>query len=309
MKIKFLVCADYHLHPQYPITADGITKIVERAKANNVDAMVHCGDFIIDIKNQKAALDEFLHNDAGIPAFGCYGNHELELTDSLEALNAAYGVENAYYYKDLKGFRFVIVDANYFVKDGVFQRYPGFSVGGPSWNYDHNMLGEEQLKWLKETLMNSPYPCIIVSHTSFDEAAYGCEEADKVRDIINEVNKKYPKRVILCLNGHYHTDSMNVSENVAYFNVNVVYMGDWKPVKHNEYPKEFSEKYESADNAVFFKDPLSAIVTVDSDGIIDVKGAKTSYIYDVTPEMIGLTVQKSYGKSVPYISDYHIELK
>ena len=57
----------------------------------------NCGDFITDLKNYKSVLDDFLHNDAKIPAFGCYGNHELELTDSLEILNSAYGLKNSYY--------------------------------------------------------------------------------------------------------------------------------------------------------------------------------------------------------------------
>ncbi len=309
MKIKFLACADYHLHPQYPIFADGITKIVDRAKQNNVDAIIHLGDFIIDIKNQKAALDEFLHNDAGIPAFGCYGNHELELTDSLETLNKAYGIENSYYYRDVKGFRFVITDANFFEIDGEIKRYPGFSVGGPNWDYDHNLLSKEQLDWLKDTLMTSPYPCIILSHSTFFNIKSSSRDAENVRSIINEVNEKFPKRVLLCMNGHYHTDSMDVLDNVAYFNVNTVYMGGWRPEKHNCFPKEFAEKYESADNGVFFKDPLSAIVTVDSDGIIDVEGMETSYIYDVTPEKIEISIDDGDGLKVPYISNSHIELK
>ncbi len=152
MKIKLSLCADYHLNRMNPERLEGLNEIMERAVKNNVDAMVHCGDFITDLENYKFALDSFLHNDAKIPAFGCYGNHELELTDSLETLNSAYGLENSYYYVDLKGFRLVFTDTNYFEKDGVIQRYPGYSVGGPDWTYDHNMLGEAQLSWLSQSI-------------------------------------------------------------------------------------------------------------------------------------------------------------
>lgn len=309
MNIKFCVCSDYHLHSQYPIEIDGLKSIVERAKKNNVDALIHCGDFIIDIKNRKDAVDLFLNNEMGIPAFGCYGNHELESMESLEELNSVYRVENSYYYIDLKGFRFVITDTNYFEKDGLIQHYPGYSVGGPDWTYDHNLLGEEQICWLKETLISSPYPCIILSHASF-EVAGGCSgDAEKVQKLLREVNSEFPKRVIMCINGHYHTNSVKVIDNIAYLNVNTVYMGGWIPQKHDLFPKEFSSKYQSADNCVFFKEPLSAIVTVDSEGIIDIEGMETSYIYDVTPEKIGMSIQTPIGDNVPYISNAHIELK
>lgn len=312
MKIKLSVCADYHLNRMYPERIEGLNEIINRAKKNNVDAMIHCGDFITDLENYKHVLDMFLHNDAEIPAFGCYGNHELELTESLEALNAVYGIENSYYYIDLKGFRFVITDTNYFEKDGIIQHYPGYSVGGPDWSYDHNMLGDEQLCWLEEALISSPYPCIIISHASF-ECEDGCSrDAAKVRKIIRDVNEKYPKRVILCINGHYHTDSVHVVENVVYFNVNTVYNGAWKREKHNFFPKEFLEKYNFASNleqSAFFKDALNAIVTVDSDGIIDIEGMKTSYLYDVTPEKMGIPTRFHFADLVPYISNAHIELK
>lgn len=308
MKVKFSVCADYHLHPQYPIGPEGIEKIVDRAIENDVDAMLHCGDFIIDLKGGENALNTFLHNKAGIPAFGCYGNHELEMTDSIETLNKAYGVENSYYYRDLKGFRFVVTDTNHFVYDGVFKRYPGFSVGGPSWDYDFNMLGEKQLYWLKETLMNSPYPCIVLGHTCFANESGSCKDSAKVREIFREVNAAHKGRVLLCLNGHYHTDSTYIVDDVAYFNVNTCYMGAWSPNKHDLFPKEFKEKYASSANCAFFKEPLSAIVTVDSEGIIDIEGMKTEYLYDVTPEKMGLPLESNIGLKVPYISDSHIEL-
>lgn len=308
MKIRLSVCSDYHLHPQYPIDASGIDAIVRRAREAKADVMLHCGDFILDLEHQKAALDAFLHNSAGIPAFGCYGNHELELTDSVETMNAAYGIDNSYYYRDVKGFRFVMLDTNFFVKDGVFQRYPGYSVGGPSWDYDLNMLGEAQLYWLRQTLLSSPYPCIILSHACLDEKPSCAWDAPTVRKIIHDVNAKFPKRVLLCLNGHIHSDSVVVLDNVVYFNINATYMGAWRLQKHNLFPPEFAGAYASADNCAFFADPLNAIVTVDSDGTVDIEGMETTYLYGVTPADLGLPTETPNGSVVPRISDAHIVL-
>lgn len=310
MKIKLSVCADYHLNLTYPTTEEGLKTIISRAKENNVDAMVHCGDFITDIKHYKFALDMFLKNELGVPAFGCYGNHELENTASIEELNAAYGIDNSYYYIDLKGFRFVITDTCYFEMDGKLQRYPGYSVGGPDWSYDHQMLGEEQLSWLEETLLSSPYPCIILSHVSFKGA--DARDGYKAREILRKVNEKHPKRVLMCMNGHYHTDSVEVVDNIVYFNVNCVYNGGWTLKTHDLFPKDFVEANKSANGTIhsaFYKEPLSAIVTIDSEGIIDIEGSKTTYLFDITPEMIGCNLNPHVGKVVPYISDAHIELK
>lgn len=310
MKIKLSVCSDYHLNRIYP-DRDGLEEIIERAKKNNVNAMIHCGDFVTDFKNYKDEFYRFLHNDANIPAFGCYGNHELEFTESLDVLNSIYEVENNYYYIDLNGFRFVITDTNYYEKDGIIQHYAGYSVGGPDWSYDHNMVGEEQLSWLEETLISSPYPCIVISHASFENDDCS-RDAKKVRDVFRRVNEKYPKRILLCINGHYHTDSIHVVDNIVYFNVNCVYNGGWRLNEHDFFPQEFIEKYKSASSirqCAFYEDPLNAIVTVDSDGIIDIEGMKTSYLYGVTAEKIGCPLYCGPGKHVPYISDAHIDLR
>ena len=311
MTVKFSVCADYHYMPNhYPIGTDGLNDIIKRATDNKVDALIHCGDFIIDTKNGKKARDIFINNPLGVPAFGCYGNHELQMTESLEKLNEFYGYESPYYSKVINGFNFVVTDTNYFEIDGEIKHYPGYSVGGPSWEYDHNLLGKKQLKWLEDTLMNSEYPCIIISHATFMSDAKGSSrDAAKVRDIINKANKKHPKRVLLCINGHHHSNSFKIIDNVVYFNVNVAYMGGWRMEKHQLFPKELCDKYKGASNCVFFKDALNAIVTVTDTGIIDVEGMETTYIYDVSPDMLGIKTTDSIGGMIePKISDFHTEL-
>ena len=96
-----------------------------------------------------------------------------------------------------------------------------------------------------------------------------------------------------------------------YFNVNCVYQGAWSLRKHNFFPQEFTEKHKGANNldqCAFFKDALNAIVTVDSEGIVDIEGMETSYLYDVTPEKLGIASQCGPGLLVPHISSAHIEV-
>lgn len=38
-----------------------------------------------------------------------------------------------------------------------------------------------------------------------------------------------------------------------------------------------------ATNTWFFKDPLSAIVSIDEDGHLEIRGSETSWCYDIAP--------------------------
>lgn len=319
--IKLSVFSDYHYNPWVqPWALEGLDAIFARAVENNVDAVTHCGDFMVTtLEHGKPALDRFLHNPEGLPAFGAYGNHELQGVDSLEALNAVYGLNNSYYYRDLKGFRLIFLDTNHFIKDGVLQHYPGHSVGGPDWSYDHNLVGAPQRAWLRETLLASPYPCIIFSHSTFQvdgttrdpdigSCNSGSLDAQEIRAIFREVNEAHPNRVLLCINGHYHTNSFATVDGVAYFNVNAAYSGFWSLKKHDCFPKEFIEKYPHAAQCAYYNDPLNAIVTVSSDGELDIDGAKTTYMYGVTPYMCDPYPKPIFGSFEPRITSTHVKL-
>ena len=54
-----------------------------------------------------------------------------------------------------------------------------------------------------------------------------------------------------------------------------------------------------AKNTWFFRDPLSAIVSVTEDGIIQIEGAKTSWVYDIEPDW-------TESGMIPQISDYKV---
>ena len=79
--------------------------------------------------------------------------------------------------------------------------------------------------------------------------------------------------------------------------------GEWRPTKHNLFPKEFTEGHAMAANCSIFKDPLSAIVTVEDDGHIKIEGMETDYMYGVAPEMYGGPFKgDGYGICEPRIS-------
>ncbi len=59
-----------------------------------------------------------------------------------------------------------------------------------------------------------------------------------------------------------------------------------------------------AANCSIFKDPLSAIVTVEDNGHIKIEGMETEYMYGVSPEMYGGPFKEplGYGFCEPRIS-------
>ena len=56
-----------------------------------------------------------------------------------------------------------------------------------------------------------------------------------------------------------------------------------------------------AKNTWFFREPLSAIVTVSEDGKIKIEGASTSWVYDIEPDWTA-------SGMVPQIEDHEIRL-
>ena len=301
--------SDYHLMPENrnPWGVEGLHSIVKRAKDNHADVILQCGDFAMDSVHDREGMDAIYHNSAGIPAFGCYGNHELERVESLEALNQAFGLENSYYYADLKGFRIVCTDTNFYKKAGKLYHYGGYSWGTDS-PEGYNLLGDEQLEWLEKTLTESPYPCIILGHVSFKSISMASGDAIKVREIINRVNARSHRKVMMCLNGHYHRDDISVLDNVIFFSINASYNGEWIPGEHDCFPEEFVKRYPYAVHNAYFTDPLSAIIHISDDGTVRIEGMQTSYLYDVSPEKFGGPIPTECGIGCSYISDANIKL-
>ena len=56
-----------------------------------------------------------------------------------------------------------------------------------------------------------------------------------------------------------------------------------------------------AKNTWFFRDPLSAIVTVTEDGTIHIEGSRTSWVYDMEPDWTA-------SGMIPIIEDHEIKL-
>ena len=305
-EVKFCLFADFHYWPKNHVaTIEQMEEIVEAAHAAEVDAMVCCGDLCHNLTTAPELVEVYFKNKYGIPALNCFGNHEQEAVDSIEDTWKIMGMKNNYDHFDIKGFRFILTDTNYYrEEDGTLLHVPARSWG----KADGDRMSPEELAWLEKTVDESPYPCMLFSHASF-EAAGGCPEQAQVRAIVDAANAKTPGRVLMCCNGHYHRDNITVKKDVVYFDVNSVINVEWQPRPNILLPQEFIDRARMAVNHTYTKDPLYAIVTVRDDGSISITGRESDYLYGASPEAIGWNTKNQYGReTVPYISSADIKL-
>ena len=324
--VRFLVFSDLHYKKgMYAVKVQHLKDILNRAHENHVDFVLHAGDFSNDYSGSPEIVKNYLENEYGLSVYGVYGNHELESkNNSMEVVtpfltnepHVVWGTQNGtigdgsigYYYFEKNGYRFVCVDTNYSYneKTQAWEHNHTASWGAPAGNLYPDSLGPEQLQWLGSVLTDAAQqgiPCILVSHAGFVSGRKCSPDTEAVQTLIRKVNGITAGTVKMCINGHYHTNHLEMKEDVLYFDVNASINGSWVPKKEPHYTDAHTfplESYNSQGeyqgtetvplsklwqsvNTHYFRDPLSAIVTIADDGTIKVTGSETRWLYDVAP--------------------------
>ncbi len=256
--MKFSVFSDLHIFPHVFMggTYEDLDFMRDRALREGCSFIIHAGDFAHNPARECAYVDYY--NAFPLPTYHCLGNHDSDETSLAETL-ALYNMERGYYFFDADGFRFIICDPNYY-KDG--EDYIHYDLGNYYAHPDaRDYMPPEQLAWLAETVDTSPYPCVLISHESF-ERADGVQNRDAVRRIIGDANKKRRHSVILCINGHYHRDGLRIWDEVLYFDLNSASY-DWAPTEHRFYPEEYNREYTLMNHSIVYNDPIHAVVTLE----------------------------------------------
>ncbi|MBQ8804046.1 MAG: metallophosphoesterase [Tyzzerella sp.] len=319
LDLTFSVFADFHYKKgMYAATVADLEAILKRASDENVDFIIHAGDFSNDYVGSPEVVNLYLDNPYKLPAYGIYGNHELESRgNSMETVNkfltndknVIWGGDSVgYYYFDKNGYRIVCTDTNYSWNEKlqVWEHNKTASWGEPVGNKVPNSLGPVQLEWLERVLTDAAKQkksCIVLGHASFTERAKASPDTEAVLKIFQKVNQIEEKTVILCINGHYHTNRVEMKDGIVYFDVNAVLNGSWELKKEHHYTKEHTFVYEEYDkegrktgecerkltelwqsvNTHYFASPLDAVVKI-SDECIEITGSETTWRYGVEPE-------------------------
>ncbi len=337
--LKFLVFADSHYRKgQYRTQVGDMEKIMRRAHDEQVDFVIHAGDFSNDYQNSPEFLNAYLNNPWQIPVYGVYGNHELEFDNTMPFVSAhlcnrdvcfAPPVYNegvsGHWYADIKDYRLIGLDTNfsYNREQGCWERNMGLACRAD--NHVKDSLSPAQLNWLYDRLYEAHAQkkgVIVVSHAGLCDLSFEWSpDAEQAQNIFS----KFPGTVLMAINGHYHTDHLSVRGGVCYFDVNSAINGCWAVQKEAHYAQEDAFEHTEYDaagrpiktvrmafnqllqgkNTWSFKEPLNAVVTIDG-AYIDIQGSKTEWDCGVvpTPE----TVTPFYEGIKPEIPDRFIEL-
>ena len=290
--VKFCVFADIHYKPGvwgFPnSTKEWLGRILERAKSEKCDFVIHCGDMCHNPPAVKDYIDYY--NGFELPTYHVLGNHETDGC-SYEDVLKTFKLEKGHYFFDRNGFRFIVLDTNYFYRkktDSYVHFGKGVKEDGDQWG----RMPKEQCEWLEKTIDSSPYPCVTFSHLSFERA--GGKKV--IRDIFERANAKTPGKVRMAINGHYHCDFLRILNDILFFDVNSAsYQWIGGKRAHKFYPVEYFQKIGMGDKArkvpwIAYNDPLCAIVTMTTDGVVEIKGMKSSFACDVTPKKVGMEV-------------------
>ena len=301
--MKFLLFSDLH---HYPNVFDGGTwedlgVLQKAAEDNGCEFMIHTGDFC----HGPSMTPDYVkaYNEFHIPAYHCLGNHDTDKTPLTDTLKA-YNMPSDHYYFDHGGYRMIVTNANFY-KDG--EEYIPYSLGN---YYPHadtrETMPPSQIAWLKDTIEASPYPCILLSHPSF-ERPDGVKNREEVLKVIDEANQKKKHSVLMCINGHHHRDFLRVRNGVLYWDMNSVSY-DWVNNKHDRYPKELCDEISYLNHTLVYDDPLYAIVTVEGTTVTS-QGTESTLFLGVTREMTGNAPFDKAGRPVtPTVQSFQITL-
>ena len=303
--MRFLAFGDLHHYPGEFLDdrRERWDKIVKRSIAEHAECIVGLGDYV----HEPAVNGDFAARMTASPVdlYCCLGNHDTEHS-SLEEVLPLYGMPHNYYYFDRGDYRFVALDTNYTLNDGEYLHYnPGVEN-----RTKRGALPPEQLAWLAQVLADSDRPCVLMSHHSI-ERPDGIINRGEVWQVINRANESHPHRVMLYINGHHHRDHCTVVNGVCCLDLNSAAYQYVNP-PFGGYPDQVRALCHGMPYTLNFSEPLSALITLEGDSRIHIRGLTGEFMFGLTAEdveSVDAHHRLSYARrSVPFIRDYEVDL-
>lgn len=286
-ELRFAIFSDLHYKKgQYVGGIGDLDAVFARAKREGAQFVLHTGDLCNDYRNSPELIRAWLRNREGLPAYGCYGNHELEnagnsmefvtplLTNRADAV--VWGTPDGkigdgrtgYYHFDCGNFRFVITDTSYsLAPDGTWEHNRTDSHHAPEGNLFKNCLGVPQLLWLDRVITDAAsrkMHVIVCGHAAFFAGRETVFDAAAVQAIYKKADVLFPGCVLLSVNGHYHMTHVDEVGNVLFLDMNAVRNSRWigKQTEEHYKPNEtylFTD-YDSEGNPIkTYERPLNEL--------------------------------------------------
>ncbi len=307
MPLTFLAFTDLHHNPQSFLhnAEEFLDVILQRSVDCRASFVIQLGDLLQNPAQNEALASRYNH--FSLPTYNVLGNHDTDQKD-LSYILRMYNLEKNYYSFDRDGYRFIVLDPNYAIVDGVLCHYAPLPQIGKR-NHHRGEIPPEQLEWLEQTIADSPYPCILFSHQSI-ERTNGIRNRDEVWDILCAANRRKKHSVILCVNGHYHYDFCTILNGVCCLDLNSASYY-WSHVKHTLYVPEVYEQFPFAANCIHYKKPLSALITLHDPDKIEIDGVPGEFTFPLSREELLYYDQKRLSEErlcSPSIHSYRVDL-
>ena len=146
-EVTFGLCTDVHI-PTMHDSEYRMTAFIDAMKKENPDFIIELGDFTIPKPEYQKAYD--IWNSFPGDKHHVIGNHEMDGGTTKEKALAYRKMESSYYSFDKNGFHFIVLDGN--------------DKNDPSKTGYQQLIGPEQLAWLKNDLAQTQFPTILFSH-------------------------------------------------------------------------------------------------------------------------------------------------
>ena len=270
--IRLGIIAD--LHGGLAVDASSrLDAFLKDMREESLEGLVQMGDFAFPNDKHQHYADRF--NAAHQNTLHVIGNHEFDHGLTREDCYSAWGMSSSYYSRDIGELRILVLDGN---DEGS----PIHKGGYPSY------IGEQQQRWLTRQLEKSEKPMLVLSHQPLSGGS-AVDNASEIQEILS----KYSDKIILCLNGHTHIDSLVQIGGVSYLHFNSASYF-WVGGKTR---------------MAYYADPLYSIMTIDRETATVSVLPKATKWRDKSPEEIGYFEQQGRPPKhavTPQIRPHHI---
>lgn len=285
--IKFAVCTDLHQDLIHDAT-NRLTKFIQASENEDVDFIIQLGDFCMPFEKNESSLKVWDSFDG--PKYHVLGNHDIDVSPKAFILDFL-GMEKSYYSFDVNDFHFMVLDTNFFKEKEKIVSYNS----GNYYNQAESRcyIPESQIECLKKDLAQTEKKTIVFSHQSLEHWG-GVKNRIEVRTIFTEANLNY-KKVIACFCGHDHEDRYAEIEGIHYLGFNSLSYA-WVGSKleySGRFPISIEEKYTNLKFTLPYRDPVFAMIEINSNGKLEIRGTDSDFIQP-GPKELG-SDNKSYS--------------
>ncbi len=277
-----------------------LNAFVQKAVEREVDAVIQMGDFCFPTAKNRDFF-QLLGEYKG-PVYHILGNHDMD-TSTKEATMDYWNMPAKYYSFDLKGYHFVVLDANYLYTEGRYIDYSNANFYVDSTL--RTFVNPEQLAWLKEDLANTSLPTFVFSHQSLAHDLWGVKNRLHIQQIMEEANEKAGfNKVVACFNGHNHIDFQRNINGIFYIDINSLSYS-WLGEKFACYSRYDSKVYDDHPTVAYvapYEEPLFAFLSIEN-GAINIEGVRSNWV-GPSPGQLGMPEDIVGSERSPEISDY-----